>query len=63
MKKIICSILFFIITMNNYSQKAKEAKADKEYDQYAYVDAIKTYERLFAKGYKSADMLKKLGDS
>ena len=63
MKKIICSILFFIITMNNYSQKAKEAKADKEYDQYAYVDAIKTYERLFAKGYKSADMLQKLGDS
>lgn len=63
MKKIIYSTLVFIITMNNYSQKAKEAKADKEYDQYAYVDAIKTYERLFEKGYKSVDMLQKLGDS
>ena len=49
--------------MNNYAQKAKEAKANKEYEKYAYVDAIKTYERLFEKGYKSADMLQKLGDS
>lgn len=49
--------------MNVYSQKLKVAKADKEFDKFAYVDAIKTYERLFEKGYKSADMLQKLGDA
>ena len=63
MKKIIYTTLVFIISMNNYAQKTKEAKADKLYDKYAYVDAIKTYERLYEKGYKSVDMLQKLGDS
>jgi outer membrane protein OmpA-like peptidoglycan-associated protein/tetratricopeptide (TPR) repeat protein len=63
MKKIIYTALVFIITMSNYAQKAKEAKANKEYDKYAYVDAIKTYERLFEKGYKSADMLQRLGNA
>lgn len=49
--------------MNVYSQKLKVAKADKEFDKFAYVDAIKTYERVFEKGYKSVDMLQKLGDA
>lgn len=44
-------------------QNLKEAKADKQFDKLAYVDAIKTYERIFAKGYKSQDILEKLGDS
>lgn len=46
-----------------YSQKLKEVKADKQYDKFAYVDAIKTYERLFEKGYKSQEMLQKLGNA
>ncbi|WP_353088348.1 OmpA family protein [Flavobacterium sp.] len=45
------------------AQNKKLAKGTKQYDNYAYVDAIKTYERIFAKGYKSQDMLQKLGDS
>ena len=45
------------------AQNNKVAKGTKQYDNYAYVDAIKTYERIFAKGYKSQDMLQKLGDS
>ncbi|NBU82991.1 MAG: flagellar motor protein MotB, partial [Flavobacteriaceae bacterium] len=32
-------------------------------DKYAYIDAIKTYERLYEKGYKSPDMLLKLGNA
>ena len=48
--------------MSMFAQ-SKEAKADKQYDKFAYVDAIKTYERIAAKGYKSQDMLQKLGDS
>jgi outer membrane protein OmpA-like peptidoglycan-associated protein/tetratricopeptide (TPR) repeat protein len=46
-----------------FSQKVKEAKADKAYDKFAYVDAIKTYERIFEKGYKTPDMLQKLGNA
>ncbi len=61
--KIIYLVLVSLLTINSYSQKLKEVKANKEFDKFAYVDAIKTYERLFAKGYKSADMLQKLGDA
>lgn len=46
-----------------YSQKNKIAVADQQYTNYAYIDAIKTYERVASKGYKSANMFKKLGDS
>ncbi|MES2575860.1 MAG: OmpA family protein [Bacteroidota bacterium] len=64
MKKITTFYLMFIISvMNIYSQKSRLTKADKEYGQLAYVDAIKTYERVFAKGYKSVDMLQKLGNA
>lgn len=49
--------------MNVSGQKIKVAKADKDFEKFAYVDAIKTYERVFAKGYKSQDMLQKLGDA
>jgi outer membrane protein OmpA-like peptidoglycan-associated protein/tetratricopeptide (TPR) repeat protein len=62
-KRITYYIVFVISVMNIYSQKSSLAKADKEYGQFAYVDAIKTYERIFEKGYKSPDMLEKLGNS
>ena len=64
MKKITTFYIVFIISvMNLYSQKSGLAKADKDYGQFAYVDAIKTYERIFEKGYKSAEMLEKLGNA
>jgi outer membrane protein OmpA-like peptidoglycan-associated protein len=37
--------------------------ADKKYDGYAYINAIKTYEKVALKGYKSEDLFKKLGNS
>ncbi|MBW4362182.1 OmpA family protein [Flavobacterium taihuense] len=46
-----------------YAQKAKVSSADKKYDNYAYIDAIKTYERVAEKGYKSPDMYQKLGNA
>lgn len=63
MKNKIIYIALLLISMGVHSQKLKEAKADKDYDKYAYVDAIKTYERIFEKGYKSQSILEKLGDS
>lgn len=55
---ILCSFSF-----NGNAQKAKLAAADKKYDNYAYIDAIKTYERVAQKGYKSVDMFQKLGNA
>lgn len=62
------NILFYItiisvFSFNIYSQKAKIASADKKYENYAYIDAIKTYERVAEKGYKSVDIFKKLGNA
>lgn len=61
-------ILFYITLLSvfsftSYSQGNKTASADKKYDNYAYIDAIKTYERIAEKGYKSEDLFKKLGNS
>ena len=63
--KIIYLVLLSITCASSYSQVAnkKEAKGDKEYNKYAYIDAIKTYERIYEKGYKSPDMLLKIGNA
>ncbi|WNM18416.1 OmpA family protein [Flavobacterium capsici] len=62
--KIIYIAILAIFSFNGFSQTiTKEQKGKKEYDKYAYIDAIKTYERLYEKGYKSPDMLLKLGNS
>ncbi len=65
MKKniLLCITLISVFSLNIYSQKARLASADKKYDNYAYIDAIKTYERVAEKGYKSADMFQKLGNA
>lgn len=55
-------IIVFFSTFSN-AQKEKEISADKKYDKYNYVDAIKTYERIAAKGYKSTDLFQKLANS
>ena len=59
----IIVVLLCLASMSVYSQKRKVAKADKEYNKFAYVDAIKTYERVFEKGYKTQDVLQNLGNA
>ena len=62
--KIIYLVVIALTSLNCYSQtKVKESRGNKDYDKYAYVDAIKTYERLYEKGYKSPEMLLKLGNA
>ena len=63
--KITYLVLLAITCVNSYAQVAnkKEAKGDKEYQKYAYIDAIKTYERIYEKGYKSPDMLLKIANA
>ena len=62
-KKLVYSTLLIVVALQGYSQKAAVAAADKKYDRYAYVDAIATYERVAAKGYKDEKMFQKLGNA
>jgi tetratricopeptide (TPR) repeat protein/transcriptional regulator CtsR len=52
-----------VFSFNSYAQKSKINSADKKYDNFAYVKAITTYERVAEKGYKSEEMFQKLGNS
>ncbi|TDE31773.1 flagellar motor protein MotB [Flavobacterium ranwuense] len=61
--RIILLLVSSIASIQMYAQNLKVVKADKEYDRYAYIDAIKTYERMSEKGYKSVDMFQKLGNA
>ncbi len=63
MKKSILLLFTVITTFSFYGQQAKVNSGDKKYDSYAYIDAIKTYEKVASKGYKSEDMFKKLGNA
>ena len=63
MKVTFLHVAVLFLALNAYSQKAKVQKADKQYEQYAYIDAIKTYESVAEKGYKSADLFQKIGNA
>lgn len=63
MKNYILLCIIIIIPLHCYSQQSKINAADKKYNNYAYIDAIKTYEKIAEKGYKSEDIFKKLGNS
>ena len=65
MKNIICfclSILFLGVLTTN-AQEGKIDRADKKFDQYAFVDARKIYLEVAEKGYQSADLFQKIADS
>ena len=56
-------ILTTIFLLDCYAQESRVNAGDKKYEHYAFVDAIKIYQRIAEKGYKSEDMFRKLGDS
>jgi outer membrane protein OmpA-like peptidoglycan-associated protein/tetratricopeptide (TPR) repeat protein len=60
---LIWSAFLSLLAIQGYGQKAKIAAADKEYNNYAYIDAIKTYERIAEKGYQSVELFQKLGNA
>jgi outer membrane protein OmpA-like peptidoglycan-associated protein/tetratricopeptide (TPR) repeat protein len=63
LKALLYITLLSLTISNVQAQKAQVAAADKKYDRYSYIDAIKTYERVAAKGYKSVDMFQRLGNA
>jgi outer membrane protein OmpA-like peptidoglycan-associated protein len=63
LKTLFLIALSSISLTNALAQGGQVKEANKKYDNYSYVDAIKTYERVAAKGYKSVDMFQKLGNA
>jgi len=63
MSKIKVIILLIVFGLSGYAQERKIVKADKLYTSYAYIDALEIYERVANKGFISAEILQKLGDS
>lgn len=61
MKKVVLLLLFTVTC--SQAQQIQLKKADKSYDTYAYVNAIDVYEKVVKKGYASADLYEKLGNS
>lgn len=49
--------------MSIQAQKAQLKKAEKAYDQYAFIDAQQIYLKVVEDGYTSAEIYKKLGDT
>lgn len=62
MKLKLLFIFLFSISIA-FAQKREIKAADKNYDQFAYIDAIKVYENIAGKGYKSTDLFQKLGNA
>lgn len=62
-KNLLYFAISFILALQGFAQEKKVAKADKQYDSYAYVDAIAIYERVAEKGYKNEKMFQKLGNA
>lgn len=61
MKNIIALLLF--VSCSVHAQQVKLNKADKEFNSFAYVDAIEVYEKILQNGYQSAELYEKLGNS
>ena len=60
---LLCLIIVNVFSFDSYAQQSKIDSGDKKYASYAYIDAIKTYEKVANKGYKSEEMFKKLGNA
>lgn len=62
-RNIVYSLFLSFFFVQGFAQKATLTKAEKEYDRYAYVDAIDNYEKVAEKGFQDEKMFQKLGDA
>jgi len=62
MKNILYLVLF-CSTINAISQNSKINIGDKQNKKLAYIDAIKTYEKIVKKGFVNAEICEKIADA
>lgn len=64
-KNLLINIMILsLFSLNIFAQKSKVISNETpKKESHAYIDPLKTYERVSEKGYKSVEMLKKMGNS
>jgi outer membrane protein OmpA-like peptidoglycan-associated protein/tetratricopeptide (TPR) repeat protein len=62
-KIVILTFLVFFLGQYSYAQERLVTKGDEKYNEYSFTLAIDIYKKVLDKGYVSADLLKRLGDS
>ncbi|WP_433829092.1 flagellar motor protein MotB [Flavobacterium anhuiense] len=62
-KKLALLVPLIVFSIRAAAQNETYYRTDKVGEKYVYVDVIKTYEKVAAKGYKSVDLFQKLGNS
>lgn len=60
---LIYSLILLLLTVSVFGQKARIEAANKNYNNYSYIDAIAIYESVALKGYKDEKMFQKLGNA
>lgn len=61
--RIVHIALIGLFSVSLSAQSGKVKSADNKFEKFAYVDAAKTYESIAKKGYRTPELLQKLGDS
>lgn len=62
-RNIVYSLFLSAFFLQGFSQKTIVSRAEKEYDRFAYVDAIDNYEKVAEKGYQDEKMFQKLANA
>ena len=62
-KNLIYTVFLSSVSFLGTAQKAALNKAEKDYNQYAYIDAISIYEKVAENGYKDEKMFQRLGNA
>lgn len=62
-KTIYTSLCAIVMIVGLTAQEKKVKKATKEFENYAYADAIGSYKNLVEKGYSEEDIYKNLGNA
>ena len=55
--------LIFGLCLGMMAQERRLSKGNEQYEEYSFVPAIDIYQKVLDKGYESADLLQKLGNS
>tara|TARA_R110002051_G_scaffold4587_2_gene25098 strand:+ start:2513 stop:4450 length:1938 start_codon:yes stop_codon:yes gene_type:complete len=64
LKKIVFTVLLIFVTAeNSLGQERILERANQKYNEYSFSPAIDIYKKVLDKGFVSADLLKKLGNS
>ncbi len=63
MTRKIALLICVLVTLHSWSQEGQVTRANKKYDDYSFKPAIDIYQKVVDKGYKSADLLQRLGNA